>query len=443
MIKTIILVFIIFFLSLLNINEYFVSNYTKIMNYDLNKLEFPTYNQNYEFVPKNEYIYIKDSKFINQYHNPIPLDEHEYKNLKFRFDLNDSNSNNNNNNSNSNNNNNNNNSNNGYIINDLPSYPLVKKELSLTEFKNVLESLKLKFKNPYLNLKLVESNVNKNLNQYYLIKEWIVEQLSIEADKDIYKLELVNNERYRYKQDVLLKHAENNRYENFAFKMRVYRDNKFSHFILYIDILFDKQEFKYYINDLIVLGSEIEENIDFGTYKQNLYPENNTLESEQYSINEFLKSKENKKTAMDTHYCFFKQAKNKLECKSPRKRDYTVGIWDSKCLNNEDCPFYKKNNNYPNTRGGCKAGYCEMPVNVKPVGFKQYLPDTKPMCYNCKKTNNCIGIECNKCCDEQKDKEKYPDLNGPDYVFSNDFNQRIKYSKAFTDKNLSPIKLIT
>ena len=40
MIKTIILVFIIFFLSLLNINEYFVSNYTKIMNYDLNKLEF-------------------------------------------------------------------------------------------------------------------------------------------------------------------------------------------------------------------------------------------------------------------------------------------------------------------------------------------------------------------------------------------------------------------
>ena len=66
----------------------------------------------------------------------------------------------------------------------------MKKELSLKEFKNVLEALKLKFKNPNLNLNLVENNLNKNLHQYYLIKEWIVEQLSIEADKDIYKLNL-------------------------------------------------------------------------------------------------------------------------------------------------------------------------------------------------------------------------------------------------------------
>ena len=33
------------------------------MNYDLNKLEL-VYNQNYEFVPKNDYKYIMDSKLL-------------------------------------------------------------------------------------------------------------------------------------------------------------------------------------------------------------------------------------------------------------------------------------------------------------------------------------------------------------------------------------------
>ena len=428
MIKTIILLFIILFLSFLNINEYFVSNYTKIMNYDLNKLEFPVYNQNYEFVPKNQYKYIKDSKIINQYYNPTKLDLNEFKNLRFRHNLNKENHDFNLKKKN---------------IEDLPDYPLVKKELSLNEFKNVLGTLKLKFKNPNLNLNLKDYNTNKNLYQYYLVKEWILEQLSIEADKDIYKLDLVNNTRYRYKQDVLIKHSENSKFEHFIFKMRVYRDNKFSHFIVYFDILFDKQEFKYFINDLIVLGLDIQENIDFSDYKENLYPENDILKSDNLSMKEYLRSKEIKKKLMDSHYCFFKKAKNKLECTSPTKRDYKIGIWDSKCLNNEDCPFYKKNNNYPNSRGGCKNGYCEMPINVKSVGFKQYLPNTKPMCYNCNKTDDCDGVECNKCCEDQKDKEKYPNLNGPDYMFSNDFNQRIKFSKAFTDKDMSPIKLLT
>ena len=426
MIKTIILLFIILFLSLLNINEYFVSNYTKIMNYDLNKLEFPVYNQNYEFVPKNDYKYIMDSKIINQYNNPDTLQENESKNLRLRISSNnvsDSLENN--------------------EMETLPDYPLVKKDLSLKQFKNVLEALKLKFKNPNLNLNLIENDANKNLYQYYLVKEWIVEQLSVEADKDMYKLNLVNNTRYRYKQDVLLKHSENSKFENYVFKMRVYRDNKFSHFIVYIDILFDKQEFKYFINDLMVLGTDLQENIDFGDYKENLYSDNDSLKSDTYTMTEYLKSKERKKYLMDSHYCFMKTAKNKLECTSPRKNDYTIGVWDSKCLNNEDCPFYKKNNNYPNSRGGCKNGFCEMPVNVKPIGFKQYYPDTKPICYNCNKTSSCVGIECNKCCEDQKDKEKYPNLNGPDYMFSNDFNQRIKFSKAFTDKDMSPIKIIT
>ena len=36
--------------------------------------------------------------------------------------------------------------------------------------------------------------------------------------------------------------------------------------------------------------------------------------------------------------------------------------WDKPCLRNEDCPFYKKNMNYPNNFGQCINGFCEMPL---------------------------------------------------------------------------------
>ena len=449
MIKTILLLFIIIFLSLLNVNEYFVDSYIKIMNYDFDKLEFPEYNQSYEFVPKNEYKYIKDSKYIDQYYNKIKLGENDYKNLRERLkktnETNETNEINEINEINETNKTNETNETNE-TKSKLPNYLLVKKELSLSEFNDILRTLKLKFKNPNLNLKLKENAINNNLYQYYLVKEWIIEQLSLEADKDKYKIRYVNNKRYKYKQDILLKYLQNDLFEQFIFKMRVYRPIKFSHFIVYFDILFDKQNFKYYINDLLVLGTDIQENIDFGDYKRNLYPEKKLDKYDEYSIEDikqFIDSKQKKKSFMDSHYCFFKDAKNKLECKSPRKNDYSIGIWDSKCINNEDCPFYKKNNNYPNNRGGCKNGYCEMPVNVTNLAFKQYVPDSKPLCYNCEKNEKCEGIDCNKCCEDQKDKDKYPMLNGPDYIFPNDFNQRIKHSKSFLEKNMSPIKLLT
>ena len=81
-----------------------------------------------------------------------------------------------------------------------------------------------------------------------------------------------------------------------------------------------------------------------------------------------------------------------------------------------------------------------MPVDVNLIGFKEFIASNKPMCYNCKKID-CSGLDCNKCCEDQKDRDKYPNLNGPDYAFPNDFNQRMKYSKMFLE-NLSPVSLI-
>jgi hypothetical protein len=117
--------------------------------------------------------------------------------------------------------------------------------------------------------------------------------------------------------------------------------------------------------------------------------------------------------------CFLKDGFNKSTCRSYSKIEKTSGVWDKPCNNNSECPFYKKNKNYDNSRGGCINGYCEMPLNIERVGYKVYLKKNKPFCHNCNK-KGCLGEECFECCEEQEDRKKYPNLKSPDYIFSND-----------------------
>ena len=53
-----------------------------------------------------------------------------------------------------------------------------------------------------------------------------------------------------------------------------------------------------------------------------------------------------------------------------------------------------------------------MPLNVKRIRYKLYDKNTKPFCYNC---NNLLQADC---CDDQKNRELYPNLKSPDYAFS-------------------------
>lgn len=107
------------------------------------------------------------------------------------------------------------------------------------------------------------------------------------------------------------------------------------------------------------------------------------------------------------------------------------GVWDKQCIKNEDCPFYKKNTNYPNTRGGCINGFCEMPVNITRIGFTKYIDENnyrkynnqtinKPYCYNCKGNTN-------TCCDQQE---------SPDYAFEGDLKDRYTYQEQLSNNNL-------
>ena len=98
---------------------------------------------------------------------------------------------------------------------------------------------------------------------------------------------------------------------------------------------------------------------------------------------------------------------------------------------NTDCPFYESNKNYPNKFGGCRSdGYCQMPLNIKPLGYTGYYEEQKPMCYNCKNDAWFPTSRLATCCDEQKNNpKKYPFLKGPDYAFIND--KTVRFNKFF------------
>ena len=402
---------------------------------------FSDYNQTFEFVPKNQFKYEKDSKFINQYSNNLKLDNSEYYNLKnklkfkknYNFSVSE------------------NQKKIDYIkkLDKKTDYPLIKRELELIEMDHILIVLKERYKNTN-NIKFkINNDYSQNLlYSYDLVKEWIIEKISLEADKELYKMDSINNTRFKYINDDLLEYSNYQKWERFKFKMVLYRDNKLTNYIIYFELVHKNPN--YYINDLVILGTDIQENILFAEYKKNLFKPKyklnveNDINYDKDEINEFVNSKYKKEIYdYSRYYCFYKEnAKNKLECISPNALDDSIGIYDSPCIYNEDCPFYKKNKNYPNSRGGCFNGYCELPTNVNLLGYKEYIESNNPICYNCKKTDNCNGIECNMCCDDQKNTKLYPNLNGPDYAYPNDFNERIKHSNYFSDKNMAPIKLI-
>jgi hypothetical protein len=105
-------------------------------------------------------------------------------------------------------------------------------------------------------------------------------------------------------------------------------------------------------------------------------------------------------------------------CESPYnaiglpKKVYTT--WDIPCFEDSDCPFYKANPNYNNTRGGCgTAGMCEMPIGVRRLSYRKYNDSGvyAPFCYGCDPYDT-------ECCKENKD-----------YAFPNDTNDRRKAQK--------------
>lgn len=125
--------------------------------------------------------------------------------------------------------------------------------------------------------------------------------------------------------------------------------------------------------------------------------------------------------------CYGSFGDNQFECESdydlylkPKKR----GVWDRDCATDVECPFFKKNKNYENLRGGCVNGKCEMPLGIESLGQRYFNIDSKPLCYNCESKKKY------DCCDTQ---------TTPDYIFENDTISRIIH-KIELDKNIEKNK---
>lgn len=90
--------------------------------------------------------------------------------------------------------------------------------------------------------------------------------------------------------------------------------------------------------------------------------------------------------------------------------------WDRKCMKNEECPFFLKNKNYLNHRGGCVNGYCELPIGLKRLSYRDYdkelRPNNYPRCNGCYDLNEEDEMMC---CENQKNNSE-----GPDYIFENE-----------------------
>ena len=112
------------------------------------------------------------------------------------------------------------------------------------------------------------------------------------------------------------------------------------------------------------------------------------------------------------------------------------GVWDKPCKTDSECMFYGQNKNYENNYGKCYRGYCELPVNMKPLGYHYYINEepVKPLCYNCKSKKWLPNTQVDFCCEEQKDRKKYPFLKSPDYAFKGDGLTRYN---AYVKKNCS------
>lgn len=457
-----ILFFIIVFLILLFSFYYLVNcesfeNQNRIIDfYNFDKMPLNKYDQIFNFIPdKRNYRFEKDSGFLRDPDNNIILHKSEYYNLEQKLLKKKQQK----------------QSNNDKdteakevildtIKLDKVNYPLIRKELNMLQMDQILVTIENRYNFEKFDrvaknvLNLSEEPAQKYNYSYKLVKNWFIEQVSKEADKPIYSIEYVNNTRYKIVNDKILYYKIDyvNNVEEYGIQFRMFRDDKINHFVIYLEIVIDSYLIDYYIKNIVLLGVDFDENIIFNKYKNNKYKNltdtmkdtisDGYLKNYKKNVADFLK-KSKKKTLSEREggYCFYKDAKNKLDCISPV--DGQVSIWDTPCKFDEDCPFFKKNTNYPNKRGGCYNGYCEMPVNVQRFGYKEFEdPPLNAICYNCKKNDFCEGISCNMCCEDQKDKNLYPNLNSPDYAFTNDFDERLENSNKFDEKNLSTIKLI-
>ena len=329
----------------------------------------------------------------------------------------------------------------------------------------------------YKDILLYQQKVLKIMFYYFILK------FNIEAKKSNYDLPYHAWTNYVITDYQLIQikyHKILNLYY-YTFIVEIFRKNKHSGYSIYLDMYFRPEKTQIWISKAILMGVIPQSEIVFkdlnyfnfkpGNKKGELYSniedaKNQILDNTYDKMKEYeYRNKNTQSVSFDiltrdfdlqsNRKCFkpfnegYPDAKTSNDCLSIDPKLSKTGIWDKECKTNDECPFYKANKNYPNEFGGCFNGYCELPVGMNKIGFKHYTKD-KPMCYNCNLKNEiiqadgssiiidreCSGIECYKCCDIQHNKNIYPNLKSPDFVFPKDQLERLKHKTVLESNKL-------
>lgn len=307
-----------------------------------------------------------------------------------------------------------------------------------------------------LRYKVLDARIDRNLNYYYKVQAdyyintnytiWTLEYDFFMIKKD-FELNQKNLGSYipiilsckyvgNYFQDSLFLQTG---YSPFNYNYGTHKgetiDNPYTHQFIYNTENLKSNQFVGI--DENFTGSGPNEATNVGNLDKNFV---NMENPKHYSKNEYIKqivNTQNQSILPNQYACFNINNNNMVfdiysfnEC----ERDYDdyfrikpKGIFDKQCRKNEDCPFFENNTNYPNKRGVCNRGYCELPSGLLPLGYHYYLSKTKPLCYNCFTKEWLPITNLHTCCEEQKDRNKYPFLSSPDYAFKNDILERTNY----------------
>jgi len=340
----------------------------------------------------------------------------------------------------------------------------------------------------------------KNLEYYHfrvyqIILYYFILKLNIETRKSNHDLPYhLRLNYYSFRSEVIkiMYHPIINLYK-YIMTVGVYRTNKDNGFMFYLEVYFRPQNLDVIIEKCLVIGvfsqdkiifsnmdginnsRDSKKNIDIskitdenddilGTSYQTILKLSQTTDEE--LIKKGIHPTSNNILSRDIdltnkYQCFkpdnqiYHPAKTYNDCLSYTNELGKTGVWDKPCEKDDECPFFQNNKNYPNNRGKCQNGYCELPLGMKPIGYKHFTKD-KPLCYNCHKNEEiitadgnslireriCSGVECNKCCDLQTNKKLYPNIISPDYAFKGDYVDRINQQSSLEKLNLGLKKLI-
>lgn len=136
----------------------------------------------------------------------------------------------------------------------------------------------------------------------------------------------------------------------------------------------------------------------------------------------------------------FTQSDETVPARNERECEAAGMVWDAPASADEDCPFYRANKNYENRLGGVHPDgkHCLLPVNAKPVGYRSVSSDPahKPWCYNCRIGADGMPGSIGPCCEEQRNRQLYPNLVTPDYAFPGDALERGQHWKQLRERGL-------